>query len=225
MVSRRETICVINPNSNVGVTSGIAAAVESMGLSDLPVQCHTLEAGPHGVQSQMDADLVLSPLLLCARELESGAAAVVIACFSDPGLNLLREQLRIPVLGIAECGVFQALSLGQRFGVISILSASIPRHLRYFGAMGVLGRLAGDRAVGLTVAELADEARTFDRMAQTGAALRDQDGAESIVMGCAGMARYRKRLESELGIPVVEPVQAAVGMAIGRVLQDRMGAD
>jgi Asp/Glu/hydantoin racemase len=36
-------------------------------------------------------------------------------------------------------------------------------------------------------------------------------------MGCAGMARYRKPLQDELGIPVVEPTQAAVTMAIGRV--------
>jgi Asp/Glu/hydantoin racemase len=36
-------------------------------------------------------------------------------------------------------------------------------------------------------------------------------------MGCAGMARYRKPLQDELGIPVVEPTQAAVAMAIGRV--------
>jgi len=38
-----------------------------------------------------------------------------------------------------------------------------------------------------------------------------------VVMGCAGMARYRKPLQEEIGIPVVEPTQAAVAMAIGRV--------
>jgi Asp/Glu/hydantoin racemase len=36
-------------------------------------------------------------------------------------------------------------------------------------------------------------------------------------MGCAGMARYRAALEDTLGIPVVEPTQAAAAMAIGRV--------
>jgi allantoin racemase len=37
------------------------------------------------------------------------------------------------------------------------------------------------------------------------------------VMGCAGMARFRTPLEKALGIPVVEPTQAAVTMAVGRV--------
>lgn len=65
--------------------------------------------------------------------------------------------------------------------------------------------------------ELADEARTFHRLAEVGGELRDRHGADVIVMGCAGMAGYRARLQDTAGIPVVEPTQAAVAMAIGRV--------
>jgi Asp/Glu/hydantoin racemase len=36
-------------------------------------------------------------------------------------------------------------------------------------------------------------------------------------MGCAGMARYRTPLQQAIGVSVVEPTQAAVAMAIGRV--------
>lgn len=54
-------------------------------------------------------------------------------------------------------------------------------------------------------------------MAKVGRRPRDEHGANVIVMGCAGMARYRKPLQDEVGIPVVEPTQAAVAMAIGRV--------
>ena len=50
-----------------------------------------------------------------------------------------------------------------------------------------------------------------------GRRLRDQHGADVLVMGCAGMARYRADLEEAVQIPVVEPTQAAVTMAIGRV--------
>jgi Asp/Glu/hydantoin racemase len=77
--------------------------------------------------------------------------------------------------------------------------------------------VAGDRAVGLNVVDLADEGRTLDKMIVTGRALKEQDGANAIVMGCAGMARYRARMEDALGIPVVDPTQAAVAMALGAV--------
>src|SRR6185437_3241306 len=113
--------------------------------------------------------------------------------------------------------ILTALTLGQRFGVISILAKSIPRHLRYYGAMGVEKRLAGDLPIGLGVAELADEAAALGRMIAVGGTLRDRHGADVVVMGCAGMARYRDRLQDALGLPVVEPTQAAVTMALGRV--------
>jgi allantoin racemase len=132
-------------------------------------------------------------------------------------MHALREQSARPVLGIAECGVLTALTLGQRFGVIAILPTSVPRHLRYFGAMGVLDRFAADLSIGLGVSELSDEQRTLGRMIDVGRTLRDAHGADVLVMGCAGMARFRETLERELGIPVVEPTQAAVTMAVGRV--------
>src|SRR6201992_4516778 len=109
-----------------------------------------------------------------------------------------------------------AITIVQHFALTSILKKSIPRHLRYVGQMGVADRMAGDRAIGLGVVELSDEARTFSRMAEVAAELRDEDGADVLIMGCAGMARYRDRLQRHVGLPVVEPIQAAVSMGIGR---------
>jgi Asp/Glu/hydantoin racemase len=217
------TIFVINPNSSEAVTAGIDAAVEPLRSSDGPeIACVTLAEGPPGIESQRDVDGVSGPLLKMAAKLENAASAFVVACFSDPGMHSLREQSKLPVLGIAECGVLTALTLGQRFGVIAILANSVPRHLRYFGAMGVTDRLAAELPIGRGVAELADQQRTFDRMTEVGQTLRDVHRADVVVMGCAGMAGYRASLEKTLGIPVVEPTQAAVTMAIGRV---RLGWD
>jgi Asp/Glu/hydantoin racemase len=93
----------------------------------------------------------------------------------------------------------------------------VPRHLRYIAAMGVGQRLAGDLPIGLGVTELADARTTLARMIDVGRCLREQNGADVLVMGCAGMARYRADLEEAVRIPVVEPTQAAVAMAIGRI--------
>jgi allantoin racemase len=213
------TIYVINPNSSTGVTAGIDEAMAPLRVAGGPaISCLTLEEGPPGIQSQRDVDGVIGPMLRRAAALENDAAAFVVACFSDPGLHALREQSRRPVLGIAECGVLTALTLGQRFGVIAILPTSIPRHLRYFGAMGVTQRLAGDLPIGMGVTELADGETTLGRMVDVGRRLRQDHGADVLVMGCAGMARFRQPLEDAVGIPVVEPTQAAAAMALGRVL-------
>ena len=213
-----ERILVINPNSTEAVTRSIDEAMAPLRFPGGPeIACLTLAEGPPGVETQSDADSVIAPLcrLIAARDNE--ASAFVIACFSDPGLFSARETTRKPVLGIAECGILTALTLGHRFGIISILARSVPRHLRYVGAMGLSDRLAADLPIELGVVELADESRTLERMVAVGRRLRDARGADVVVMGCAGMARYHARVESAIGVPVVEPTQAAVAMAIGRV--------
>ena len=213
-----EKILVINPNSTEVVTRGIDEACAPLRMAGGPaIDCMTLKEGPPGIETQQHVDGVVAPLLRLVREKEAEYAAFVIACYSDPGLHSVREATRKPVLGISECGILTALTLGQRFGVIAILQQSIPRHLRYVAALGVTERLAAELPVGLKVVELSDEQKTFGRMVAVGKTLREQHGADVVIMGCAGMARYRKPLQDEIGIPVVEPTQAAVTMAIGRV--------
>ena len=210
------SLVVINPNSSQSVTDRIARALIPLQGGIVPIRCLTLEEGPPGIESQVQADLTIAPMLRLAAA-QSDASGYVIACFGDPGLHALRDQTPLPVLGIQEAAVMTALTLGQRFGVIAILPGSIPRHLRAFGAMGVLDRLAGDRALGLGVAELSEPGRSLTAMIETGYRLRDEDGADVLIMGCAGMADYRDTLEAETGLPVVEPCQVAAAMALGQI--------
>lgn len=212
----QKTLIIINPNSSETVTAGIDAAINPLRQFGTPIRCLTLKDGPPGIENQRQADLTVAPMLSLAAQ-QADAAGYVIACFGDPGLHALRDQTALPVLGIQDCAVMTALTLGQRFGVIAILPQSIPRHLRAFGAMGVLDRLAGDRSLGLGVADLADPDKSLDAMIKTGKQLRDDDGANVLIMGCAGMAHYRAILETETGLPVVEPTQAATAMALGQI--------
>ncbi len=212
------TIHLINPNSSQAVTDSVDAAIDPMrAATTVAINCHTLAEGPPGIENQRHVDGVVAPLLARAAELEDGASAFIIACFSDPGLAALREQSAHPVIGIAEAAILTAMTMGQRFGILSILGRSVPRHLRYIGGMGVMDRLAADLPLDMGVAELQDQTRTFTRMQDVGRRLRDDHGADVLIMGCAGMANFRTRLEMEFGCPVIDPSQAAIGMALGQV--------
>lgn len=213
----RPRIMVINPNSNRVVTAGIAEALKPLTFKDGPaIVCETLAEGPFGVESQADADSVAMPLRRLVEK-DTDSAAFVIACYSDPGLHVCREATTRPVLGIAECGVLTALTRAETFGVIAIAQRSIRRHLRYLRQMGLMDRLAGERPLDMSVAETASGEGTLAKMISVGKALTEADGAGAVVMGCAGMARHRKALEQALGIPVIDPTQAAVTMALGAV--------
>ena len=206
-------ILVINPNSSVTVTDDIARAVDGLRFNGGPaIDCMTLAEGPPGIETQRHVDEVVAPL--CRAIERERADAFVIACFSDPGLHAAREATNTPVFGIAQCGILAALARGERFGIVAILEGSIPRHRRYVASLGLSARMAGERAIGLGVTQLAREEIVADRIRQVAERLRDEDGADAIVLGCAGMARYRAPLEAHLGCPVVDPSQAAVGMAL-----------
>ena len=210
-------IRIINPNSNARVTDAMSAALEPLRMTGGPrLECVTLEQGPPGIESQAHVSQV-EPLLAHWIESDNEADAFVIACYSDPGLHLCRELTTRPVFGIAECAILTAMTRGSCFGVISILQNSVARHLRHLRERRLEHLCAGDRPLGLSVAEVEGGDSTYERMLAVGKQLRDDDDAQVLIMGCAGMAKFREPLQDALEVPVIDPVQAAASMAIGAV--------
>ena len=218
MPIEKPQILVINPNSNEAVTEGLAKVLKSVNFSDGPeIVCVSLTQGPFGIESQADIEFVKLPLRNMVSE-RKDIEAFVIACYSDPGLQVCREATDRPVFGIQECAVLAAMAQGDRFGVIALQELSIRRHLIYLRQMGVMGRFAKERAVNLSVEECASGAKTFDKLCTVAQQLRDEDKADTVILGCAGMASHRSSLESRIGIPVIDPVEAAVSMAMHTVI-------
>ncbi len=202
-------ILVLNPNSSEAVTEKMAEGCAGIDLhpGHRP-SFHTLAGGPAGIESQRDVESVVVPT--CNFFLANPADAYVIGCFSDPGLALCREEIREPVVGIAEAAYREAAMVGRHFGVVSIKAGSIARHARAIEALGLMPRLAGDRALDLGVLELLDQERSIARVIEIGTELRDRDGADVLILGCATMGPYRRRIEAALGVAVVDPTQAGL---------------
>lgn len=210
------TVLLINPNSNPAVTEGMSHAIEPLRVRGGPrFECVTMASGPFGVESQADVEAVTLPLrdIVVSR---TDVAVFVIACFSDPGLAVCREATRRPVLGIRECAVMSALSQGDRFGVVALGPASVKRQARAFREMEVGSRCAGSAPLGMSVAE-AEEPSAYPAVLAAGRSLAER-GADAIILGCAGMVRHRAPLADDLGLPVVDPVQAAGAAALGLAL-------
>ena len=136
------TIVVLNPNSTTAVTDALDQSLDHFRFDKGPrIVARTLAEGPPGIETDQHVRDVEAPLCehLARVERDSSGSqgkggsrgAHVIACFSDPGIAAARQRLNWPVFGMAECGYLSACARAERFGVLSILSASIPRHLRY----------------------------------------------------------------------------------------------
>ena len=210
-----DRILVINPNSSAGMTRDIDTAIAPLRFADGPkIECLTLAEGPPGIETDADVGTVIDPLCRLVSSLEKDTAAFVNACFSDPGLAEIRAITKRPTFGIAESALVTALAHGKKIGILSILPASVARHARLIDRLGISARIAGDLPINLGINELKDPDRTFKRLQRVAERLRREHDADVLILGCAGMSQHRTRLARQMGIPVIDPCQAAVGMAI-----------
>lgn len=200
-------ILVINPNSRRSVTDAIAAAVRTPGRR--PVECVTAIEAPAYIMSEADIALAARATIAHAAA-HPGAAAVVIACYAQPGLAELRQRLSCPVVGIQDAAIATALACGAHFGVIALSQQAIPRHLRRIGDLGLSGRLAGEIALDCPADAPADAQAAA--LVRAGQSLAD-GGADCVILGCAGLSRWRGPLTDRLGLPVLDPTVCAVNLA------------
>jgi len=212
-----QIIRVINPNSNKAVTQSMARALGLLKTTGaIEIDCVTIEGAPFGIASDLEIEAA-APLVHDFVAQDTSAQALIIACYSDPGLLLARTVTDKPVFGIGECAVLTALALGRRFGVISISDWSVARHRCNLRDLSLDGRCAGDRPLGISVAEAVGSEDTLEKLIRVAMELRDVDGADVLITACAGMVKHRWELEQAVGIPVVEPVLAASSLALGVV--------
>jgi Asp/Glu/hydantoin racemase len=212
MSSRR--LLVINPNSNTSVTAGIDDAVAEFRRRDeLSIDCVTLPDAPFGIESDDDIAAVVPMIIQAITEARSDYDAFVIACYSGPGLDESRAACSRPVFGIHESALTLAAAAERPFGVLALSSASIERHIAYIQGLQMQRYHVGERALNLSVDDAANGPEALQRIIAVGRGLIKDMGAESLVLGCAGMARHREAAEAALGVPVIDPVQAAVGRA------------
>ena len=210
-------ITLINPNSSEHISMQIDDAVrilaEDLGVA---VEVVTSSDGPPAIESDDDVLAAVEPMIATAAD--SPADAYVVACFSDPGIADLRAVLEAPVFGIAESAVLAAMSRGRNVGIISSVEESVPRHDRYWDRIGVTPRVVADVATGRGVLDLESE-DAYGDVLEAGNELAGS-GADVVVLGCTGMTHLRARLQSDLGLPVIEPCQAALTLAAS-ALRDR----
>lgn len=181
------------------------------------VEVRSLAAGPPSIESAYEAALVVPEVVRAAREAEGqGFDAVIIGCFSDPGLEAAREVVAIPVVGPGQSALHLAAQLGGRITIISPLDGALGRVEARLRALGLADRLASVRAVNMPVLDVARErAAVLDRLTEVGRQAVAEDRAEVLVLGCMSMGflGLAADLGRSLGLPVVNPVAAGLKTA------------
>jgi allantoin racemase len=208
---------IVNGNTTAAMTKTIAAAARKAARPDTVIRAVESAFGPASIEGAYDDAFAVPGILTRIAEGDAERAdAHVIACFDDTGLDAARALANAPVIGIGEAGFHLASLLAHRFAVVTTLTRSVPvlenNLLRY----GLERRCARVRAADVPVLELDNP--TSNARARIGTEILralEEDHAEAIVLGCAGMADLAASLSAEFGVPVIDGVAAAVVLAEG----------
>jgi allantoin racemase len=174
--------------------------------------------GPAAIESAHDAAIVVPELIRLAPLAEQrGYAAIIIGCYSDPGIDALRELVKIPVIGPGGASLHLAAQLGTRLSILTPAGRGFGRVAARLRALGLAELLASVRGIGLSVMDLAQQTPgALDKAAAAARLAVDQDGADVLVLGCMSMAFLPgicEDLGECVGVPVVNPVIAGLKTA------------
>jgi allantoin racemase len=208
-------IRLINPNSTASMTSQALASALRVKQSGTEVSAVNPANTPISIEGGADEAMAVPGMLEEIRKGERlGIEAYVIACFDDPGLHAAREVARGPVIGICQAAIQVAMTISRRFSIITTLPRSIPIIEDLVSDYGADRHCRKVRAINLPVLGLEeDPAMAEQLLIREIETAKQQDRAEAIILGCAGMSALCDRLREATGVPVIDGVTAAIKMA------------
>lgn len=212
------TILVVNVNTSTAVTETIARGARAAAAATTTIVALTPEFGPESVESNYESYLSAVGVLDAVTRYEGEFDAVVHAGFGEVGREALQDLLTVPVVDITEAAAHTACLLGRTYGVVTSLDRAAPAIHDRLALAGLAGRCAGIRSVDLPVLALeADPELTAKAFVEQARRLVEEDGAEVVCLGCAGMSGVLEAVTAALDVPVVDGVAAAVKLAEGLV--------
>eukprot|EP01062_Namystynia_karyoxenos_P034490 TRINITY_DN25285_c0_g1_i2.p1 TRINITY_DN25285_c0_g1~~TRINITY_DN25285_c0_g1_i2.p1 ORF type:complete len:280 (+),score=76.90 TRINITY_DN25285_c0_g1_i2:67-840(+) len=219
----RPALLCFNPNTSADFTQKLRQAVGGA-AGGVRVDCAQPDSGPASIEGVFDEGLSMAPSLSALLRLRPGYDGVVVACFSDhPLTDAAREVLACPVVGIFESACLTATLLGHTFSIVTTNARWRPLLANGAARLGYAGRLASVRTTDLPVLALegGGAAGVRSKICEESARAVAEDGAEVIVLGCAGMVGLKEEVSAAVGpgVPVVDPVSSGVELCAGLVRQ------
>jgi allantoin racemase len=204
-------ILIVNPNTTASMTDIIASAARTVAAMDTEIVAATSTMGPASIEGFYDEAFAV-PGLIHALHNTPDADAAIIACFDDTGLDAARSFARYPVVGICEAALITAGQIAKRIGIVTTLPRSIVPLEELVRRYGFAER-ASVAACNVPVLDLEKPGSGAREKLEAEIVRALDNGADAIVLGCAGMADLAQALSKKFEVPVVDGVAAAVKQA------------
>ena len=210
----KPTVLVVNPNTSQTMTAAIDRVAQAAAGSSATVVTIRSHEGPYTIEGALDAALATAGMLEVVGACKDPFDAMVVACFSDLGVEALRMLVRVPVIGIGAASFMQAACISQHFAIVTPDAGSPGRYAAVAAAMGLSRQFVGTYQTPLSVAEFEVDDPTVLETLVFHAEQAVKDGADCLLFGCAGIADQVHDIEARVGVTCVASAAAGVSQAI-----------
>lgn len=209
-------ILLINPNTSEHVTQRLLTQAKLVAGESVTIHAYTAETGPAIISSRSENAIALGEMLRLAATHQNGHDVLVLGVSIDTGLMALREMLDIPVVGMAEAALVTASMLGGKIGCLTLGASMVPVYEELTASYGFAQRVSKWRAIEMPSAFSVTDAdpQVAKALIEACEQLVQQDGSDVIVLCGAVLAGYARQVSAAVGVPVVDPMQAAVLQAL-----------
>ena len=215
-------ILLYNPNTSESITNTLydtAKLVVSEGTTLVPM---TAKKGFPYISTKVEAQITGTLVLEKIAEIHSKYDAIIIAAFGDPGLIPAKTLFNLPIIGLGEAAMLSACLFGKKFSIISFTNAMASWYEESVEVLGLQSRYAGFRAidgVNLTI----DKIQTLQKrsLIESAKLAINIDGGEVVIFAGAPLSGFKKIVQKEISVPVIDCAEAAVKQAESAVVMNQ----
>lgn len=183
---------------------------------DTRVKVVNINKGPQSIECIYDEGLAAPYVIELAEKLENETDGILVYCFSDPGLQALKERLNIPVVGIGEASYIISLAIGERIGIISPMQCSMSKDIQYSRMLGLNDRIVDFMALNIPVLSLTPE-NTKEKACSVVEIMIERSNVDTIILGCGSIFDIDKLIEEKYKTPVIVPGKVGLTLLEGLI--------
>lgn len=215
----QQEILLINPNSSSATTAMMVKIANGEAPAGCRVTGVTAAGGPGMIVNEDELDAAATEVLKAWRSAADGRwDGVIVSAFGDPGLELLRREARVPVVGIAEASMLAASEGRRRFGIATVTPELVSPIDGRAAALGLRGLYTGIRLTQGDPRALAADAHALEEaLAQAVQRCIDEDGAQAVIIGGGPLGQAALALAPRFDVPVIAPISAAMRLLCSRL--------
>lgn len=204
-------LLIANANTTAAITESCAAAARQAAAPGTDIVPATPRFGAAVISTRAENAIAAHALLELIAEHAGQVDAVVLAVSHDTALDAARQLMPCPVIGMTEAACLTACLLGGRFGLVTF--GGVETYREQVTRLGLAARLSGLRGLSVTPPQALADPDGVGALVLEAASAMAAEGADSIVLGGAGLAGFDRRLQDRAPLPLLDGIACAVRLA------------